>query len=105
MAPILQGGINVDVPQADVDPIIQDDEPIVISITDEGRLYLEETEFTLAEFDRAFPDLAEAGAFERVYIQADSLSDWGVVLPAFAVVQRAGVNAAFVGTYLGAGQR
>ena len=96
-APILQGGVEVDVPQADVQPLTAMENLFMVTVTRDGRIFLEESELTLQEFDASFAQLAEAGQTEQVYIRADSAALYGPVLHVIATVQRAGVAAALVG--------
>jgi biopolymer transport protein ExbD len=96
-APILQGGIEVAVPQAEVQPLTAEDDPFYVTVTREGQIYVEETPMTAQEFEGAFPQYASAGSLERVYIRGDSLSDWGPVLKVIATVARSGVNFSVVG--------
>ena len=51
-APIIQGGIEIEVPRAPSAPL-QASEGIVITIDREGQLYLDDTPVTLDEFDAA----------------------------------------------------
>src|SRR5688500_6046227 len=54
-APILQGGIELELPQANAAPL-ESGESVVVSITREGRIYIGETEVsTDAEFENIFP--------------------------------------------------
>jgi biopolymer transport protein ExbD len=96
-APVLQGGVEVAVPQADVRPITAADRPLVISIQRSGEVFLEETSMTIEEFRRAFPDIAAAGEREVAYIRADSLAPYARVLQVIGVVQTAGLATALVG--------
>jgi biopolymer transport protein ExbD len=96
-APVLQGGVEVAVPTADVRPITAADRPLVISIRRSGEVFLEETAMTIEEFRRAFPDIAAAGEREVAYIRADSLAPYARVLQVIGVVQTAGVATALVG--------
>ena len=96
-APILQGGIEVNVPQGDVSPLQPTDEPVFVSIDAEGRIFLEETEFDSVEgFRSAFADLAAAGGWEVVYVRADADARHGVVGPVQTVIAAAGVTVASV---------
>ncbi|MFQ5537032.1 MAG: ExbD/TolR family protein [Gemmatimonadota bacterium] len=96
-APILQGGIEVSVPKAQVQALTAEDKPFFITVMPDGRIFIEETEVTPAEFEESFPQLAAAGNLERVYIRGDSLAPYGPVLKVMATVARAGVDWAVVG--------
>jgi len=91
-APILQGGIEVSIPRADVRPITSQDRPFFITVMRDGRIFMEESEVTIAELETTLPQLMEIGTVERIYIRADSLAPYGPVLRAMATAVNSGVN-------------
>jgi biopolymer transport protein ExbD len=101
-APILQGGIEVAVPQADVQPLTAQDEPFYVTVTREGEVYIENDPTTVEEFERSFPQLAAAGNLERVYLRADSLAAYGPVLKVMATLAQSELPWSLVGEpYIG----
>jgi len=96
-APVLQGGIEVSVPQAEVRPLTAQDDPIFITVTPDGRIWLEETAVTPQAFEESFGQLAAARGFERVYIRGDSLAPYGPVLKVMGTVAASGVDWSVVG--------
>jgi len=104
-APILQGGIEVSVPQADVAPLQPTEAPVFVSIDAENRIFLEETEFeSVRAFRSSFAELATAGGWEVVYLRADEGADWGTVLPILGAIEDAGgVSASLVGEFFDEG--
>jgi biopolymer transport protein ExbD len=95
-APVLQGGVEVSVPQADVAPITAHDRPLVVSIQRNGDIFVEETQFSIEEFRRAFPDLAAVAGTQMAYIRADSAVMFARVMQVIGAVERAGIAAALV---------
>ncbi len=91
-APILQGGIEVSIPRADVRPITSQESPFFITVMRDGRIFMEETEVTLEELETTLPQLMEVGEVERIYIRADSLAPYGPVLKAMSTAVNSGVN-------------
>jgi len=87
-APVLQGGIEVDIPEADVRPLTAEDEPFFVTIERDGSIYLAENEVTFEDFRASFPQMAEAGRFERVYLRGDSLAPWGRVVQVMGVLNQ-----------------
>jgi len=85
-APILQGGIEVDVPRANVQPLTARDNPFFVTVTRDGRVFIEETATSVPEFERSFSQLARN--VEHVYLRADSLTDYGPVLKVIATLVR-----------------
>jgi len=95
-APILQGGVEVAVPRADVQPLTAQDEPFFVSVTAEGRIYVEEEEWTLDEFREGIPGVLGAGGIERVYLRGDSAARYGPMLQVFTIIANSGVRPALV---------
>lgn len=96
-APVLQGGIEVDVPEAEVQPLTAQDDPFFVSVDREGTIYMRETPVTMEEFRTSFAQLVGAGDVERVYIRADSVAYWGPVLQVLGVVTSSGMDFSMVG--------
>ena len=90
-APILQGGIEVAVPRAEVQALTAQDKPFFITIRADGRIFMEETEVTLDELESSLPQLLAAGDIQRVYIRGDSLALYGPVLKTLATTMNSGV--------------
>ena len=90
-APILQGGIEVAIPRADVRPLTAQDEPFFISVRQDGSILMEETPVTLEQLEGSLPQLLGAGSVERVFIRADSLAPYGPVLRVMATTLNSGV--------------
>lgn len=83
-APILQGGIEVDVPKADVQPLTARDRPFFVTVDRQGQVYIEETPTSVEDFQSSFGQLARN--VEHVYLRADSLADYGPVLKVIATL-------------------
>jgi biopolymer transport protein ExbD len=96
-APILQGGVEVAVPRADVRPLTAQDDPFFVSVTEDGRVYVEETEWTVEEFKEGIPGLLTAGGIEMVYVRGDSTAMSGPMLQVIATLGKAGVKFGLVG--------
>jgi biopolymer transport protein TolR len=101
-APILQGGIEVAIPRAEVQALTAQDAPFFITVMADGRIYMEETEVTLEELGSSLPQLLAAGEIERVYIRGDSLAAYGPVLQAMATTNAGGVPFSLVAEPYGA---
>jgi biopolymer transport protein TolR len=87
-APMLQGGVEVNVPEADVAPLTHQDEPFMITVDQDGRIFLAETEVALEDFATSVPQLLRAAQAQMVYIKGDSLAGYGRVLNVIAAVAR-----------------
>jgi biopolymer transport protein TolR len=90
-APILQGGIEVAIPKADVRPLTSQESPFFITVRRSGEILMEDTPVTLEEIETGLPQLLKAGTVERVFIRADSLAPYGPVLKVMATTLNSGV--------------
>lgn len=91
-APILQGGIEVSIPRADVRPLTAQEAPFFITVMRDGSIFMEETPVTLQELEASLPQLLSTGTVERVFIRADSLAPYGPVLRTMATAVNSGVD-------------
>jgi len=96
-APALQGGVEVSLPQADVRPITAMQDLVIVTITAENRIFLEETELSLEDLESSLGQLATAGGWEQLYVRGDSAAHYGPVVRILAAANRAGVAAALIG--------
>ena len=99
-APVLQGGIEVDLPEGDVEPVTQEDDPFFVSIDGEGEIYVAETPIPFDEFREQLRELVELGQPDRVFIRADSSTEYGTLGPVIthvnAVSRESGLQWALV---------
>jgi biopolymer transport protein ExbD len=95
-APYIQGGVDVDLPEADTRQVLVKDGP-VISINKERQIFIEQESVTLDEVPgRLAPFLPEKETLP-IYLRADQEIPYGFVLKVMAAVERAGfVNLSLV---------
>ena len=86
--PILQGGVEVAVPRADVQAITSAARPFYVTIERDGTIYMAETQVSREDFVSSFSQLLRAGDTEIVYIRGDSLAVYADVLAVIATVAR-----------------
>jgi biopolymer transport protein TolR len=96
-APLLQTGVDVDLPQAEartIDP--QQDLPIIVSINAEGRLFVdagneEDVEVEFDELTARVTDALQKKPGLPVLIRGDKTVDYGKVVTVMASLKNAGV--------------
>jgi len=96
-APILQGGIDVNLPQADVRPVTAMEDLFIVSIDPRGGVFVEETEITIEEFESSFAQLAAGAGTEQVFLRVDKAAVWDNAYRVMAAVQAAGVALSIIG--------
>lgn len=95
-APLLQQGVSVDLPQASAKALPSTEkEPIVVSVDKEGRYYLNISDSPQAVIGsealtlRVMADL-EQHPKRRILVKADKHVDYGKVMGAMVLLQKAG---------------
>lgn len=90
-APIMQGGVDVQLPRAEARPL-QPNEGMIVSIDQQGSIYVDDSPLTYDEFRAAFPAIVASRDPSGIYLRADRRVPYGVVVRAMAVMQQAGVE-------------
>ena len=91
-APILQGGVQVQIPEAEVAPLPAS-EAIVVSVDREGAIYIDDARVTLDEFKAAIRDVWTQKGTPAVYVQGDENASYGIVLKVIAALKAAEIDA------------
>ena len=97
-APILQGGIEVAVPETEVTALTAEDNTLIITVDRDGMVYMDETPMDRTEFAQSFGQILSAGSVDEVWIKGDSLATWGAGVDVISTVARSGIDFAVVGT-------
>ena len=90
-APIMQGGVDVQLPQAQARPLTPN-QGMVVSVDRQGRIFIDETEVTYDDFRITFRALVERRQPSGVYIRADRRVPYGDVVRVLAVVRNSGIR-------------
>ena len=88
-APILQGGVDVDLPEADAVPIEAAD-AVVITVERDGTIYLNKTRTTLEELPALVRTYARGD--RPVSLNADRAVSYGVPVQVLARLHREGIT-------------
>ncbi len=88
-APVLQGGVEVDLPEGQVGSIEASDQLIIVSVEADNTVYLGETPVPLEDLAGILGQMLRANRQDAVYVRADSAARWGIV---FNIVSTAGAQ-------------
>ncbi|MDA8752712.1 protein TolR [Halieaceae bacterium] len=95
-APMLMQGVKVDLPEADADPVEnQDSEPLIVSIDSQGQLFLnlggqEDQVLTLATIKQRVSAVIRRSPEKPVLVWGDRAVAYGNVVTVMAALQDAG---------------
>lgn len=89
-APIMQGGVQVQLPRAEARPL-QAKEGMVVSVDRSGRIFVDETGLSYEDFRATFGALVSRRRPRGVYLQADRRVEYGQVVRVLAVMRASGI--------------
>jgi len=91
-APIIQQGVNVDLPTASGSPLEGAEVALVVSVTRDGHVYLNDNRLEPSALREKLAAIIEQKPHEMVYIRADDHVSYGTVVRVIASVKDAGVE-------------
>jgi biopolymer transport protein TolR len=91
-APIIQQGVQVNLPQAKAGAIPGSEELLVVTIAKNGKVYLNDNPLTLAELGDKLRAIRKLQADKQVYLRADQDVRYGLVMKAVAEIKQAGIE-------------
>ncbi|MBY0422206.1 MAG: ExbD/TolR family protein [Parvularculaceae bacterium] len=89
-APLLSVGVAVDLPKTAAQPIPDEGEPLTVTITSDGSIFLQETPVTLDELVPKLQAMAKAGYEQRIYIRGDQTRAYGDIARVMGRINAAG---------------
>src|ERR1700749_2573137 len=91
-APLLTVGVPIDLPQTQAKSLDQDKEPLAVSVNNDGKVFLQNSEIPIDEpvaTLKAVPE-ARGGFDERIYVRGDKKVDYGTVMGVMGRLSAAG---------------
>lgn len=89
-APIMQGGVEVQLPRAETRPITPRD-GLIVTIDRDGQLFVDRVRVSYDEFRATFRALAQEKGADGVTLRADARVPYGEVARVLAVIREGGV--------------
>ena len=91
-APIIQQGVQVNLPQTRAGAIPGKEEQLVVSINRNGRVYLNDTAMTPEELGQKLRAIRGIKADKEVYLRADQDVRYGLVMRVVSEIKQAGIQ-------------
>lgn len=91
-APLLTVGVPIDLPQTEAKGIEQDKKPLVVSVNDQGEVFLGEDKIGMDEMVAKLTAVtaARAGLDERIYVRGSRKINYGTVMQVMGKLSAAG---------------
>jgi biopolymer transport protein TolR len=91
-APIIQQGVQVNLPQAKAGAIPGKEEQMVVVVNRNGRVYLNDTPMTVPELGQKLRAISSLNGDREVYLRADQDVRYGLVMKVVAEIKQAGIQ-------------
>ena len=91
-APLMQQGIDVDLPQTTTQVLRLDKEPLVLTVQRDGKTFLAKQEIEPAELTAKLRAVFDARGDKELFLRADREVPYGVVAKAMAAARNAGAT-------------
>jgi biopolymer transport protein TolR len=91
-APMMQQGIEVDLPTAQANALDTSDDDIVISVTRTGEVYLNDHRYPVEELGEKLKAIKMEREVKEVFLKADSRVEYGAVIRVMASIRQAGIE-------------
>jgi biopolymer transport protein TolR len=89
-APLLTTGVAVDLPQASSSPLPGQDEPLAVSVSASGKIYVQETEIELDQLGPRLQAITQRNPDARIFVRGDKTVDYGTMMAVVSAINQAG---------------
>ena len=91
-APLRLQGLDVNLPETTTQPLRMPTAPLVLTVTKEGQYSLARKIIPAKELQKKLEAVFEARGSKEVFLRADEIAPYGVVVTAMAAARRAGAT-------------
>ena len=91
-APLLTVGVPVDLPKTEASVITGQDEPLVITVNREGKIFLQETELKMDTLIPRLKAITQNKADTRIFVRGDRTVAYGRIVEVMGTVSAAGYS-------------
>jgi biopolymer transport protein TolR len=91
-APMMQQGIDVNLPETTTKPLRLRDEPLILTVRKDGKTFLARREVPLEELEAKLKAIFEGRDKDELYLRADQDAPYGFVAKAMGAARRAGAR-------------
>jgi len=89
-APLMTSGVPVDLPKTSAAPLNQDSEPLTVSLTAEGKVFLQESETSIPDLVTKLQAISDNKTDRRIFVRGDKGIAYGKVLEVMATITQGG---------------
>ena len=91
-APLMTVGVEVDLPETSAAPMTGQDEPLVVSVTGDGTLYIMDSEVPQDTLAEKLSAITENKRDTHIFVRGDRAIDYGRVMEVMGLISEAGFS-------------
>ena len=91
-APMMQQGIDIDLPETASSGVATNDEPFVLEIRKNKKIYVGDTQLSMEDLRKRLEAIFSTRKNKQIYLQADRTVDYGYVAEAMGEIRAAGIT-------------
>ncbi len=89
-APMMTTGVTVDLPKTSASPISGQDEPLSVSVSADGKIFLQKTPVALNQLQSKLIAIAGEKKDTRIFVRGDKVVDYGRIMQVVGEINAAG---------------
>jgi biopolymer transport protein TolR len=91
-APMMQQGVQVNLPKADTKAMTQAEETVVVAVDKNGKIFINKDEVPAADLRSRLTDMFATREKKEIFLKADAGVPYGEVVKAMADIKGAGIE-------------
>jgi biopolymer transport protein TolR len=91
-APMMQQGIDVDLPETTTQDIRVREEPLILTVQKDGKVFLGRREIPVEQLTEKMTAILEGLDRKEIFLRADRAAQYGIVAKALASARQAGAT-------------
>lgn len=91
-APMMTAGVPLDVPNSAANDMPSQTQPITVSVTPEGAIFVDDTPVDESNLIATVTGLAVNGTEDRIYLRGDTTANYGSVMRVMGLLSAAGFS-------------
>ena len=91
-APLLTVGVQVDLPESNADSLQADNEPLELTISKDGNIYIQETEINIKELIPKLIAITDNRLDTKIYVRGDEIINYGKVMQVLGELSGSGFS-------------
>jgi biopolymer transport protein TolR len=89
-APLMSTAVNVDLPKVSASPVNQDSEPLNVSVTADGKVFLQDAPVELPDLITKLQAIAQDQKDRRIFVRGDKANSFGRMLEVMSTIIQGG---------------